>query len=67
MLNYPFNIKSFILELNPILEGYLNRGLFNSIRKQWCKKFACRLKTKVNTNFSIFDAVWYDGNGVKID
>ena len=61
------NIKSFILELNPILEGYLNRGLFNSIRKQWCKKFACRLKTKVNTNFSIFDAVWYDGNGVKID
>ena len=61
------NIKSFILELNPILEGYLNRGLFNSIRKQWCKKFACRLKTKVNTNFSIFDAFWYEDYGVKID
>ena len=28
------NINSFILEVNPILDGYLNRGLFTSIRRK---------------------------------
>lgn len=60
-------IDSFTLELNPILEGYLNRGLFKSIRKKWCKKYGCKLKTTVNTNLSIFDSIWYDGAGEKLD
>ena len=61
------NIRSFILELNPILEGYINRGLFKSVRRQWCKKLGCKLKTKVNTNLSIFDSVWYNEKGEKLD
>lgn len=61
------NINSFTLELNPIVEGYLNRGVFKSIRKEWSRKYGCRLKTKVNTNLSIFESIWYDGEEKKLD
>ena len=37
------NIKSFILEVNPILDGYLNRGLFTSVKRKWCKKYGCKI------------------------
>lgn len=61
------NITSFVLEVNPILDGYLNRGLFNSIRKGWCKKYSCKIKTKPDTNLSLLDVVWCDSNGERIN
>ncbi len=61
------NIDSFILEVNPILDGYLNRGLFTSIRRKWCKKYGCKIKTKVNTEFTLLQSLWCMSNGDRID
>lgn len=61
------NITSFILEVNPILDGYLNRGIFTSIRKKWCKKYNCKIKTKVNTELTLLQALWCKSDGERID
>lgn len=60
-------ISSFVLKVNPILDGYLNRGIFNSVKKQWCKKYACRIKTIPDTNLSLLEAHWCDSKGDRID
>ena len=60
-------IKSFILEVNPVLDGYLNRGLFSSVKRKWCSKYGCKIKTKVNTEFTLLQAVWYNSDGERID
>ena len=61
------NIKSFILEVNPILDGYLNRGLFTSVKRKWCKKYGCKIETKINTEFTLLQALWRTSNGDRID
>ncbi len=60
-------LKSFILELNPILEGYLNRGLFHSVRKNWQKKYHCKIVTKTNMEFTLLQSQWYDSKGVMLE
>lgn len=60
-------IKNFILELNPILEAYLNRGVFHSIRKNWQKKYKCRISTKINMEFTLLQAQWYDSSGRQLE
>lgn len=60
-------IKSFILEVNPILDGYLNRGLFCSVRRKWCSKYGCKIKTKINTDYTLLQAMWYNSDGERID
>ncbi len=61
------NITDFILEVNPVLDGYLNRGIFTSIRRKWCRKFGCKIKTKANTEYTLLQAVWFKANGERID
>ena len=60
-------IKSFILEVNPILDGYLNRGLFSSVKRKWCSKYGCKIKTRTNTDYTLLQAVWYNSDGERID
>ncbi|MEG0518923.1 MAG: Rne/Rng family ribonuclease [Bacteroidales bacterium] len=61
------NIKSFILRVNPILDAYLNKGLFTSIRKKWCKKYSCKIETKADTDYTLLQADWFRSNGDRID
>lgn len=61
------NIKSFILRVNPILDAYLNKGFFTNIRKQWCKKYACKIKTQADTEYTLLQAEWYNSDGERID
>lgn len=61
------NIKSFILQVNPILDAYLNKGLFTSIRKKWCKKYSCKIETKADTDYTLLQTGWYNKNGERID
>lgn len=60
-------IKSFILVVNPILEAYLNKGFFSSIRKRWCKKYSCSIKIKTNNDYTLLQANWFNNKGDRID
>lgn len=60
-------IKSFILRVNPVLDAYLNKGLFTSIRKKWCKKYGCKITTSVDTEYTLLQAEWFTSNGERID
>ena len=61
------NIKSFVLRVNPILEAYLTKGFFTNIKKQWCKKYGCKIKVEKDSNFSLLQFEWCYDNGERID
>jgi ribonuclease G len=61
------NIKSFILQVNPILGAYLTKGLFTSIKRKWCKKYGCSIEVKNNTEYTLLQAEWFNNKGVRID
>lgn len=60
-------INSFILKLNPVLNAYITKGLFNSIKKRWCKKYACTIKTEIDSNFTLLQSKWCNIKGEVID
>ena len=61
------NIKSFILRVNPILEAYLTKGWFTSIKKKWCRKYGCSIDVKSNTEYHLLQTEWCNNKGVRID
>ena len=61
------NITSFVLRVNPILEDYLTKGFFTNIKKQWCKKYGCKIKVEKDSNFSLLQFEWCYDNGERID
>ena len=61
------DITSFVLRVNPILEAYLNKGIFNSIRKKWCKKYNSKINIQISTNLTILEFEWCNLKGEKID
>lgn len=60
-------IRNFVLVTNPILEAYLNKGFFTSIRKNWCKKYNCKIVIQTNTDFALLQYRWQDKEGNKIE
>jgi ribonuclease, Rne/Rng family len=60
-------INSFILKVNPILEAYLTKGLFSSIKRKWCKKYSCSIKIFTDSEYTLLQAVWCDNNGKEIE
>ena len=61
------NIKEFVLKVNPILEAYLTKGLFDNIKKRWMKKYSCKIKIEGSTELAFLDKAWYDGAGTLLD
>jgi ribonuclease G len=53
-------ITNITLKLNPIFAAFITKGIFNSIRRQWAKKYGCKLKVLTSKNFSIMQAEWYN-------
>ncbi|HBS88473.1 MAG: ribonuclease G [Bacteroidetes bacterium GWF2_38_335] len=45
-------VKKVVLKVHPYLEAYLNRGFFNSIRKQWQKKHKCKIKIVASSSLA---------------
>jgi len=60
-------LKYFHLTTNPILEAYLNKGFFTSIRKNWCKKYNCKIIVQTNTDFALLQYQWRDKQGNVIE
>lgn len=61
------NISSFILQVNPILEAYLTKGFFSSIRKRWCKRYSCKIAINAIGDFALLQHQWLTANGDRID
>ena len=59
-------VDSFVLRVSPIFEAYLTKG-FNSIRRKWCRKYACKIKIEGNTDYSLLQATWCNAAGEPIE
>lgn len=59
-------IKSFVLQMSPILGAYLTRGLNSYVRK-WKRKYKCKLKVVEMTDHSILQYEICDENGKALD
>ncbi len=61
------NIKSFILQVNPILGAYLTKGWFTSKKAKLCRKYGCKIKIKNNSESTLLQVDWFYDNGDRID
>ena len=59
-------IKSFKLVVNPLVEAYVTKGLFNSIEKKWEKKLKCTIKIEADANLPLLSFNFFDKKGEKI-
>jgi ribonuclease G len=59
--------RDLILKVSPIIEAYLNKGMFNSIRRKWCKKYNCKIKVEPVNDFPIIQFEWCNPKGEKIE
>lgn len=57
------HITAFILKLNPVLEAYITKGFFNSIKRKWCKKYKCAIKTESVSDFMLMQSQWCNSKG----
>lgn len=61
------SLKQLELRVNPLVEAYINKGTFTSIRKGWQKKYKVVLKVVKDTELGILSYEWYDKEGAKIE
>ena len=59
-------LNSFLLKVSPIFAAYLTKG-FNSIRRKWCRKYACKIKIVGDTDYSLLKATWCNADGEPIE
>ncbi|MCI2082226.1 MAG: Rne/Rng family ribonuclease [Bacteroidales bacterium] len=60
-------LNNFVLKVSPIIEAYLDKGVFNSIRRKWCKKYNCKIRIESVTDYPITQFDWYNSKGEKIE
>jgi ribonuclease G len=58
--------KQLRLAVHPMVEAYLNRGWFSSIRKTWSKKFKTKLEVKPNSDHAFLEYRFFDQDGEEI-
>ncbi|MGH2623639.1 MAG: ribonuclease E/G, partial [Sphingobacterium sp.] len=52
--------KNITLEVHPIVYSHLTKGMFNSIKKKWKKKFGVPVNIKSNSNLSFIEVKFFD-------
>ena len=60
------DVKSFHLTVNPLVEAYLTKGMFNSIIKKWKKKYGVAITVSASENMAIMDFEWAKKDGEKL-
>ena len=58
--------KNYLLSVNPLVEAYLTKGLFNSIVRKWKKKYLCSIKVQTDSEKGILDFEWLSAKGEKL-
>ena len=59
------SIKKIILKTHPFIDAHLTKGFF-SIRRNWAKKYGCRLEIKSVQSFSFLEYRFVDISGSDI-
>lgn len=59
-------VTTLTIEVNPLVGAYITKGVFNSIKKGWEKKYKCSLKVVTNTNLPLLSFEFKDKKGVKL-
>jgi ribonuclease G len=54
------------LRVHPYIEAYLNKGLLKSIRREWSKKYNCKLTVQPLTSLSFLEYQFLDPYGDEI-
>ena len=52
--------KKLAVQVNPILYSHLTKGIFNSIKNKWNKKYNLKLKIEKNLNFHLLEYKIFD-------
>ncbi len=52
--------KNLLLQVHPIVYSHLTKGLFNSIFKQWKRKYKIKLSLEKNNNYSLIEFRFFD-------
>ena len=52
--------KKLLLKVNPILNSYLTKGFFNSIKKKWSKHYKLKLKIEANNELHLNEFLFFD-------
>jgi len=60
------DVKSLILQVSPIFEAYLTKGLC-SIKRKWERKYKCKIKVVGNTDYSILQSLWCNSSGESLE
>ncbi len=59
-------MKSLLLKVNPILEAYLTKGMFNSFIRKWKKKYGCSIKVETDSDKGLIEFEWLTDKGEKL-
>ncbi len=58
--------KPITLMVHPYVEAYLKKGWFNSVYKQWKKKYGKHFKIESRTSYPLIDYRFFDGEGTEL-
>ena len=59
-------LTSFGLRVNPLVEAYLTKGMFNSILRRWKKKYKVSINITASGEMGILDFIWTDKQGEQL-
>lgn len=59
-------LKSLVLKVNPLVEAYLTKGIFNSKVRKWKKKYKCSLVVESIAKLGLIDYAWFTPAGEKL-
>lgn len=60
------NNQKLSILVHPYVEAYLNRGLFNSVCRQWSKKYHTKLEIRPMEKFGLLEYKFLDASGEEI-
>lgn len=58
--------KTLKIQVNPMVEAYLNRGILKSISRTWRKKYKIKLKVEAVSNYHLLEYHIFDTAGEEI-
>jgi len=57
------NEKKVTLVVNPYIEAYITKGFFNSIQKQWKKRFKVKVPVEIDSSLGMIEYYFKDSDG----
>jgi ribonuclease G len=49
------NEKDITLCVHPYLEAYITKGIFNSLKRQWAKKYGSKFKVRAVSSYNFME------------